>query len=347
MKLPGTIFKRGDGASAQKAPATASADQGAASTPGGPATPPAHTCPNCKAPMADDQDWCVQCGENDEHSLRARASWYSAGALVAASAILASGAAAAGVAALNQGSDKEPPHTPLVAQVPNNSVVTTTSAAPVNPGTPETLKTPHESTSTAPLLTATSSSHTATPAPAPSSSNSETSSSRTESTTTTTSKAPEPIELQAQDLSVYNPGKTYPPTAIGDPRKSFEEGATTLWSVQVQPPSATELNVGLLVHLSTAQPVATLEVLTSTPGYTLEVLGTKASKPPSAITATAWKPLGVDKKLKRKATLQLAHSSERFNYIVLWIRKLPSSSTPLDHVTIDEVALFPSGSSGS
>ena len=296
--------------------------------------------------MAEDQDWCVQCGENDEHSLRARASWYSAGALVAASAVLASGAAAAGVAALNQGSDKEPPHTPLIAQVPNNSVVTTTSAAPVNPGTPETLKTPHGNTSTAPLLTETSSSSTATPAPAQPAST-ETSSSRTESTTTTTSAAPEPIELQAQDLSVYNPNKTYPPTAIGDPRKNFEEGATTLWSVNVEPPSATELNVGLLVHRSTPQPVGTLEVITSTPGYTLEVLGTKANKPPGAITASAWKPLGVQAKIKRKSTLKLSYSKERFNYIVLWIRKLPTSSPPLDHVTIDEVALFPSGSSGS
>jgi len=322
------------------------ASGGGASSPGKEASAPAHTCPNCKAPMAEDQDWCVQCGTNDEHSLRLRASSTAAVALLAVSAVMVSGAAAAGVAALQQGSDKEPPHTPLLVQVPSNSVVTTQTTAPISPGTPETLKTPGTSASAQTLTS--SSSHSAapvTPAPAPSASSS------TETTTqTTTTAPPEPIELQAQDLSVYNPGSTYPATAIGDPRRNFEEGATTLWSVQVQPPGAPEVDVGLLVHFSNGRHVGKLEVITSTPGYTLEVFGTTATKPPTAITAKAWKPLGHETKLKKKTMLTLKHTSERFHYVVLWISKVPASlagttSAP-GHVAIDELALFPAPTSG-
>ena len=342
MKLPGTILKRGEADSPAKADAVGTAQpKSSAAKPAEPVS--GHTCPECKAPMAEDQDWCVQCGANDEDNMRARASWYSAGAMLAASAVLASGAAAAGVAALSQGSDKEPPHRPLLATVPNNSV-TTTPTAPVSPGTPETLKTPSTHASTPQTLTQSSSSHTE-PATQPATQPSNTGSNTTESTTTTTTAPPEPIELQAQDLGVYNPGGAYPSSALGDPRHNFEEGATTLWSVQVQPPGATKLNVGLQIRLSSPERVGKLEVITATPGYTLEVLGTTANKPPASVTASGWKTLAKEPKLKRKTTFTLQHSREHMRYVVLWITNVPaslagSSASPA-HVTIDEVALFP------
>ncbi|MHB8492378.1 MAG: hypothetical protein ACYDA6_09245 [Solirubrobacteraceae bacterium] len=309
---------------------------------------PAHRCANCNAPMADAQDWCVQCGANDKRTMRTRAGWASAGGLMAASAILATGAAAAGVAALTQGSAKEANH-PLRALAPvTQPAPAAPPSTPANPGTPETLTIPPKHGATAQTQTHTT--HTTTTAASTAqgtSTQSTSSSSTTSATQTTTTGAAAAIELQAQDLSVYNPRKAYPAADVGNPRQSFEEGATSLWSVQVQPPGASKLDVGLLVHLPRFKRVGSVEVITATPGYTLEILGTKSEKAPASITDSGWTKLAKQNDLRRKSTITLSNSRERFRYIVLWITSIPSSlagsaGSP-GHVSLDELALLPPG----
>ncbi|MDE3069864.1 MAG: hypothetical protein KGJ43_03960, partial [Acidobacteriota bacterium] len=299
-----------------------------------------HHCGNCKAPMADEQDWCVQCGTADKRSMRTRAGLASAGGLMAASALLATGAAAAGVAALTQSPAHEPAHR-LLSMPPVTQPPASATTTPVNPGTPETLKTPR----TAPAPAPASSSSTS-PASTPASSSGSSATTQTTTTTTTTTTGPPPaIELQAQDLSVYNPHHAYPAADAGDPRKSFEEGALSLWDVQVQPAGASKLDVGLLVHLRSPRRTASMEVITSTPGYTVEVFGAKGEKAPKSISDPAWTRLALQSDVRRKSTIALSHSNERFPYIVVWITAIPSSlagsaGSP-GRVSLDELALLP------
>jgi hypothetical protein len=300
--------------------------------------------------MAEGQDWCTQCGERADGSLRKRAGWASAGVLTAASAILASGAAAAGVAALTQGSAKEAPHAPITAQAP----VTTTTVSPaspppaVNPGSPETLKTTHTATPAHLGRSAnTPASSGASPAPAatgnsnPTTSESATSQeSRQTSTTTHSAAASEAAELQGLTASAYSLNPEYPKATLegpeNDPSRALEgRESGTEWKVTVKPGTAENLNVGLLVALGGATRVGSVEVHTSTPGFPLEIYGTTNTQPPAAITG--WTRLALTPSLKASATLKVGTTGTRWRYVLLWIPKVGEG---LHHVALGEVALF-------
>lgn len=286
--------------------------------------------------MAPAQDWCVQCGANVSRNSRARASWYSAGALMAASAVLASSAAAAGIAALTKG--PEPTRQRLVAQHPvTPPPAPTTPSTPVNPGAPETLKVKPTHATTA--STTTSASHTTTAATTTRSSSTSSSTTTTRTTTRSSSSAGGgPIELQASQLSVYNPG-AYPASALSDPRRAFEEGSSSLWTVKLQPTSTEHVGVGLLIDLRRARRIGHLETVTSTPGFGLTVYGANGSKPPAQVTDAGWTTLASRPALKGEATLELAHSSGSFRYVLLWITKAGSAGASGGQLSLEEVSL--------
>jgi hypothetical protein len=320
--------------------------------------------------MAKSQEWCTQCGRRAPRNPRARATWYSVGILTAGSAVLASGAAAAGVAALTQGSSNEVPRRTLVAQTPATTApgTSTPPTAPVNPGAAETLKVPHGGTSS--TLPPTNTPATATtppsspaavsppaavhPASTPSPSHTHVSTaSSTHSTSTASngssnssnnnpsSASPEPINLTGVSASVYNP-YGYPPSAFGKHKRPGEtweppikEEPSTAWTVTVKPGTAAHLNVGLAIDLGEARKLGSIEVATPTPGFPLEVRATTSSTPPASIQE--WTVLGVTHALKRSETLKLGESGKAFRHLVLWVPSVPER---LSQVTISEVTLF-------
>jgi hypothetical protein len=316
--------------------------------------------------MAEKQDWCTQCGKRAGRDPRARATWYSVGILTAGSAVLASGAAAAGVAALTQTSTKEAPRRTLVAQAPaTTSPGTSAPTAPVNPGAAETLKVPPAGTASTlppantlatPTTTPSSSAainppvsvHT-TPAPAPShthasaasTTHSTSTASNSSSNSSSSSASAEPINLTGVSASVYNP-YGYPASAFAHHKRAGEqweppnkEEPSTAWTVTVKPGTAEHLNVGLAINLGEAQKLGSVEVATATPGFPLEVRGTASSTPPASITE--WTPLRMTRALKRTETLKLGGNAKAFRHLVLWIPSVPER---LSHVTISEVTLF-------
>jgi hypothetical protein len=304
-----------------------------------------HTCPNCKAPMAEDQEWCTQCGEREDGSLRARTGWYSAGVLTAASAILASGAAAAGVAALTQTPAKEGTHPPLA------TVTATTAAAPpaattapANPGSPETLKAPR-SPAPAPLAKPPTTHPASTPTPSHASSSvgstPTTESATRTSTTSTQSTAPEVAELQGLTASAYTLNPLYPKAALegpeNDPSRALEgRESGTAWTVHIKSGTAENLNVGLQIALGGPTQVGSVELHTTTPGFPLEIYGSTSRQPPSSIGA--WTRVGLTPALKASATLKVGETSKHFRFVLLWIPKVPSN---VHHIALGEVALFP------
>jgi hypothetical protein len=298
--------------------------------------------------MADNQDWCTQCGNRSDANRRARAGWLSAGGVIALSAVLATTAAAAGIAALTESGVKEPTH-PRLALVPPTPALTTTTATTGGAvaGAPETLKAPHfrgkqtttttttrsQITTTTTTVTKRSSTVVVVP-PA--------------STTTTTSRQAslEGPELEGVTASAYTNNTQYTLAALeegeaGQGTSRAVEGpeSETAWKFHVLPGTSENVNVGLLLHLHGATKVGTVEVHTSTPGFPLEVWGTTANTAPASISE--WTLLGLAHKLRKSKTIKLSRTHTAWHLILIWIPKVPATQSS---ASIGEVALFEPGS---
>ncbi len=334
---------------------------------------PAHACANCGAALEDGQDWCLQCGAATPGSLDSGGpSWRSATIVLAATAALVLGAAAAAYAALTQPSPPKAVHkVVVVAQAPTTTPgatpgttpgTTTTPGAVTTPsplGTPTTVK-PLPSTTPPlkiPLTTPTpkSSGTTITPTTGAGKTTTGTSESGTSTGTGTgttkssppsggTNTEPNPILLDTNAASTYNP-YGYPASNFGDPSLAIDGETSTAWTAQVEPAVAPKMAEGLVVDLKTAQRVAALTLISSTPGMTVQVYGANSNTLPTSITDPAWVALSpsLDAK-KRKTHIVLRDSSRAFRFFTLWISGAPASSVGTasapGHVSVNELELF-------
>jgi hypothetical protein len=321
--------------------------------------------------MEPDQDWCLQCGAGAPGSLDATGpSWRSAAVILTATAVLVLGAAAAGYAALNKGGAPKP-HTTILAVAPTTSpTVTPTPTTPVTP-TPTTpgaaTPTPKASGSAAtnPLAPTGSATPPKIPLTAPTPKSTGTSitpakakeTSPTSPTTTTppsgnetgggaaTEPTPDAIVLDPDAASTYNP-YNYPASEFGDPSLAIDGDASTAWTAQVNPAVAPKMAEGLAIDLKSPRRVSAVELITSTPGMSVQIYGANGQTLPTSITDPAWvqlSPYLVTK--KRNERIKLKDSSKGFRFITLWISKAPAGSvgTPQapTHVAVNELELFP------
>jgi hypothetical protein len=341
---------------------------------------PRRACNNCGATLAEDQEWCLQCGAGAPGSLAREADWRPLAALAVAGVILLAGAGTAAYAALSQKPAKPPTHV-LIAQVPAPTTTTPTSPSTLN--TPPPTTTPRTSTlggafgsggktssrtglpsSTPsgaqairpPKLPAlvptprTPSRSTLLPRNTPSTPASEPSTpvkTPTTGATEPTSPAANPILLDTDAASTYNPSG-YPASYFGDPALAIDGETSTAWTAQVEPKVAPLMAAGLALDLKTARHLGTLEIHTSTPGMTIEVFAANGSKLPPTIVDPAWKKLTPSHLVKKKtATIRLATASKAFRFIVLWFTKAPEGAvgtpTAPGHISIGEVVPYPPG----
>jgi hypothetical protein len=346
------------------------ASPGAPAGPGGPpesaVSPPVqHSCANCGAPLANMQDWCLQCGAGAPGSLGAGAAgWRSTTAILAAVAALVLGAAVAAYAALNHSAPKARTITTTVAQA--TPVVPPAATTPVVPSKastqavkpvlplgavkppkiPLTASTPEPSGAAkvpakAPAVTPTPTGTTKQP------------SSPAGGSTTGESKAGEApsesqqaaIVLDTDAASTYNP-YDLPAAGFGDPSLAIDGDPTTAWTAQVIPATAPKMAEGLLIDLKSPQRLSVAAVVTSTPGMTIQVYGADTPTAPTSITDPAWATLSsstVDK--KKDLRIKLRHSSKAFRFITLWISQAAPASVGTEqapgHVSVNELELFP------
>ena len=307
------------------------------------------------------QDWCLQCGAGAPGSLEAGGpSWRSAAMILAATAVLVLGAGAAAYAALNKESAPKA-RAAVVAVTPAPTAVTPTTPVtptptPATPGavtpTPKASETPP---ATNPLLSSGSSQPPKIPltAPTPKSSPTTTTPAKTnESSGTTTpdsGTAGEPkvaaITLDPDAAATYNP-YGYPESEFGDPSLAIDGDTSTAWTAQVNPAVAPKMAEGLVIDLKTARRISAVELITSTPGMSVQVYGANGSAPPTSITDPAWIQLSrylVEKKHNDRIKLQ--SSTKAFRFITLWISKAPAASVGTaqapGHVAVNELELFP------
>jgi hypothetical protein len=318
---------------------------------------PAHTCANCGATLQDGQDWCLQCGAAVPGSLDGGGpGWRSATTVLAVTATLVLGAAAAAYAALTQPAPPTPaPKVLTIAQAPATTPATipTTPSTPDGLGTPTTIK-PLPSTSNAPQIPLT--------APTPKSSEStgsgtgttnsgtgESGTGTTKSSTkssggTTTTEPPSPILLDTNAASTYNP-YGYPTSWFGDPSLAIDGETSTAWTAQVNPAVAPKMAEGLAIDLKTAQKVGSVALITSTRGMIVQVYGANGATLPASITDPAWVALSPSLDAKKRTTkIKLRDATKAFRFVTLWISQAPQSSvgtpTAPGHVSVNELELF-------
>lgn len=306
--------------------------------------------------MSADQDWCLQCGAGAPGSL-GTPSWRSSVVVLGAAAVLVLGAAAAAVAALSKGAARAHVVTTTVAQA--SAPTATTPAGGVTSTTPGALgSTARERAGLGlgttkppkiPLTAVTPKASEKTTATTTTSS-SETRTSTTPSSTPTGEKTSEEsqqsaILLDTNAASTYNP-YGYPATGFGDPSLAIDGDHSTAWTAQVNPATAPKMAEGLLIDLRATQKVAVLELITSTPGMSVQVYGANGHTAPASITDPAWIPLSPPEVAKRKhLRISLRDATKAFTFITLWISKAPQSAIGTaeapGHVDVNEVELFP------
>jgi hypothetical protein len=318
------------------------------------------TCAKCGAPLKDDQDWCLQCGAATPGSLSSGAPGRRLAALVLGTTLLlAFGAAAAAYAAW--GPESGATHSTIVkiARAP----LATTPATPATPAIPKPAKPlakiPIKPTPTPPPATATTPPPppaaapptSSSPPPIPSSSASKKTTSSPKPTSTGTSSAsseeaqPSSITLDTNAAATYNP-YGYPANEFGDPSLAIDGDPSTAWTARVNPAVAPRMAEGLVIDLKSAQKLSSLSLLTSSPGMTVQVYGANGRAAPASITDSAWSKLSPAQIVQqRQSSIKLAHSSQGFRFVTLWISRAPASSVGTakspGHVSVNELELFP------
>jgi hypothetical protein len=333
-------------------------------------------CASCGATLAPGQSWCLQCGAGAPGSLAAERGWRPLAGIAAFALVLLAGAGTAAYAALTQSPAKPPLHV-LIAQVSptttvapggstlNTPVTPTTPGAkipapgtPVTPGStsrlglPSSTIKPPKLPTTVPLPRSSSTTHVPvlplpTPAPThttPTTTTPSAGEGTTPTGTTTAPQTPNPILLDTNAASDYNPSG-YPSSYFGDPRLAIDGETSTAWTLQVEPKVAPRMAAGLALDFKTATRLGTLEVVSTTPGATVEVFGANGHTLPAQITDPAWTALSGAHVLKKKiSTVNLHTGGKAFRFLVLWFIKAPASAvgTPEapGHVSVGEVVPY-------
>jgi hypothetical protein len=266
--------------------------------------------------------------------------------MLAASAVLALGAAAAAYAAFHKRSHRPPTVTRQVAQAPAPAQTVPVTPPPTTL-TPTPKAVPPVASVKPPKIPLT------VPTPPSSGSTGTGTSTTNPSSTTTTNQTggsggseenqPAAILLDTNAASTYNPYH-YADSDFGDPSLTIDGDSSTGWSARVEATTAPNMAEGVLLDLKARDKVSSLELITSTPGIAVQVYGAKTPTAPTSITDPAWVALSHQKVVrKRRTRIQLRHPKQAFTFITLWISKAPASSTPAapGHVSVNELELFP------
>jgi predicted nucleic acid-binding Zn ribbon protein len=339
--------------------AAGKAPDGAAPEPEGAATEQRH-CANCGAPLEEGQDWCLHCGTATPGALEGgRPRWRSLGIVLGVIAALVAGAATAAYAALNEGPAKhvhlvvaqtQAPPAAAAPTTPPPATPTPATPPPATPkvGTPTTI--PPAPAPAAPAKPPKIPVTASTPKPAsstPSSGSKTTPSTPTKTTpaTTPTNPAPPaPLVLDTNAASTYNPSGD-PASWFGDPSLTIDGDTSTAWTAQVDPAIAPRMAVGVAIDLRSARRLSTLELITSTPGMTVQVFGANTPSLPSSKNS-AWVALsGPTTVNSRHTQIKLDHSTTPFRFVLLWISHAPAGSVGTaqapGRVDVNEIELFP------
>ncbi|HEX8086334.1 MAG TPA: hypothetical protein VF529_18735 [Solirubrobacteraceae bacterium] len=314
-------------------------------------------CVNCAALLEEGQDWCLECGTAQPGRIAGKPGWRAALVVVGIVALLAAGAIAAAYAALSSDAEREasaPPPQNAQPVVPAPPAQTTPAPAEETPSVPA----PENDTEAPAPAKPDRSDSDAGSAPAPSGGSSPDTSSDTGSGTSSGSAgAPSGGtdtggDTATEDEGTPKPKPVNPVIALGpdaastfdpydraggltgDPADAIDGRRKTAWEAPVGADDG-KVQIGLLISLEQAKAIDTVRLQAGTPGFTVELYGSKlGTAPDDAPGATKyWKKLDVTRDFGTDEKLTVG--GEKYRHVLLWFTDQPADTK----VMIPEVEL--------
>lgn len=295
-------------------------------------SPRERACPNCGAPAAAPQRWCLECGH--ELASSRRGGVRSVVGIATALAVLV-GAASAGGYTILQDDKVPPPPATTVAQTPP----ATTPSGTLPPATQEpppysyTPPPPTSSTyrpSSSPVHVGTDSTtgftrHSKGGGAGLGGSTSFGSVEPDTHTTTTTATPPPKPRFTITDIALGATAVAYAPDAapdidLGDPSRTVDGSPRTVWKAPAAADPAAQPQVGVSIDLAGKEQVRSLKLQTPTPGMSIEIYGA-VSGPPAAITDPGWDHLASRSGIAAQTKVKLG--DRRYRYVLVWIVGAP------------------------
>ena len=293
-------------------------------------SPRERACPNCGAPAATPQRWCLDCGH--ELPSTRRSGLRPAIGIAMTLAVLVGAASAGGYTLLQD--DKHPPPPPTtVAQAPP-----TTPSEAVPPATqePPPYTPPYSSpdTSTSNLgdggagLSGGSGSTDASGGTSPADDGSGNAGGSVEQephTTTGTSTTPAEPRFAVTDIALGAAAVAYAPYAspdldLGDPSRAVDGSVRTAWKAPAASDPTAPPQLGIYVDLAGKERIRRLVLRTPTPGMSIEIYGA-ASGPPRSITDPGWDHLASRSGIAAETKVKLP--DRPYRYVLVWLVGAP------------------------
>jgi hypothetical protein len=295
-------------------------------------SPRERACPNCGAPAAGPQRWCLECG----HELPgARRPGLRPAVGIATTLAVLVGAASAGGYTLLQNGKQPPPPATTVAQAPPATQTAPTSPAtqepapytptPYTPAPGASGSNPSHATSTFPTGSSSSSGAGTTGGANAGTHGSSGGGSVQQTTPTTTATTPPKSQLALSDIALGAAAVVYAPYAsnsvdLGDPSLTVDGSTSTAWKAPAASDPTASPQVGVYVDLASKETIRTLVLQTPTPGMSVEVYGA-TSGPPASITDAGWDHLASRSSVAAKTKIKLA--ARPYRYVLVWITRAP------------------------
>ncbi len=311
----------------------------------------AGTCANCSAPLAGEQEWCLECGAE---VARAEPRPWRLGLTVAGS-LLVLAAIGFGIAyvALSDRSERDaalagPPSpgqlstpSPVSAAPPGTTTPVAPAVGPVT-GTPGPLPSP------APAQTPVTPGPAATPAPATGSaptsptggSSTGTAPTKPKTIKPSTPKSPtnpnnlvKPSPNQAVRPISFDPGSAhgFPSGSAGansqDAGLAVDKNPSTAWFTSTP-------DTGIYVDAGVPTPIKSVTVTTTTPGFTAAIYGA-VSGPPASLSG--WTQLAGSTTVASKQPFNVSGSGQ-YRFIMVYVSRLPSGGS---RANVNELAVLP------
>jgi len=306
--------------------------------------PRERACPNCGAPAAAPQRWCLECGHELPGSRRGGVR--SAVGIATALAVLV-GAASAGGYTILQDDKAPPPPATTVAQAPPATTPSgtlppaTQEPAPYSYTPPPTSSTYRPGSSTARFGTGSTTTYPSHSKGGGAGLGGSTSSGSVEpdTRTTTTTTTPPPPRFTVTDIAIGAATVAYAPYAapdadLGDASRAVDGSTRTVWRAPAAADPSAPPQVGLYVDLAGKEQLRTLKLQTPTPGMSIEIYGA-TSGPPASITDPGWDHLASRSGIAAHTKVKLG--DRRYRYLLVWIVGAPPDGA---RPAISELSLF-------
>jgi serine/threonine-protein kinase len=149
-----------------------------------------------------------------------------------------------------------------------------------------------------------------------------------------------PVKLCSTCAYAYNPDGNGG-TAQDDDQAHFavDGNQDTGWSTQTYYSGQLDKpGVGIYVAASSSVAARKLDLVTTTPGFSASVYGSRSRPSATRFRASGWVELASTSYSDRRQTFELARGAGRsYRYYLVWITKLPPNSKS---ATIDEIRLY-------